>query len=619
MFDKLRKIKTILMLVLDSVCICIGYYVALLLRLDCLPSTLRLTPNYPVVMRYLPIIIIIHMLVFIAFKINKTLWRYFSIDEVVRVVIAVCLSNFIWFFYIYQIHTIPSFPRTVPVIATLIIIMEMLAIRVTYRLYRKYVHRIRQDSRSIIIGAGDAGSILAREITYTERYNTKIVGFIDENQVKKDKIILGYPVLGNDQDIPNVVKKHKVDTAYVALPNSSNANIKRIIRLCNECGLVVKVMNYHDDNATNKIDIRNASLEDLLGRSEIHLNTYEIGGYLENKVVFVSGAGGSIGSELCRQIINYHPKKLIMFDIYENNLYGVQQEFEILKRNGHLNTNAECYYLIGSVRDTHRLDEIFIEYHPDVVFHAAAHKHVPLMEVSVKEAVKNNVFGTLNMVNTCIAHKVERMILISTDKAVNPTSVMGATKRICEMIIQAYGNNGVTKLSAVRFGNVLGSNGSVVPLFQKQIQEGGPVTVTDKNVVRYFMTISEAVQLVLQAGAFADDGSIYVLDMGEPMKIVKLAEDMIKLAGYKPYEDIQIIFTGLRPGEKMYEELNLIQEDFKKTSNPLIYKATPLDFTIPSLQEHLMYLKLLIDRDAPNLEVAEYVLKETNKKEMIQG
>ncbi len=364
-----------------------------------------------------------------------------------------------------------------------------------------------------------------------------------------------------------------------------------------------------EDESAAKYPIADISIEDLLGRGEIKLQQNEIGSYIGDKVIAITGAGGSIGSELCRQIVKFKPKQLVMIDINENSLYMLEQEFNRNKVHGLMSKDIQVISLIVSIRDYSSVNQVFKQYQPEVVFHAAAHKHVPLMETRPQEAIKNNVFGTNNVIQACIKNKVSRFIMISTDKAVNPTNVMGATKRMTEMLLQANGDNGVTKMAAVRFGNVLGSNGSVIPIFKQQIAEGGPVTITDKNIIRYFMTIPEAAQLVLQAGFYADKGEIFVLDMGEPVKILDLAEKMIRLSGYKPYEDIDIVEIGLRPGEKMFEELHLSGETRTKTKNNLIYKNNVMGITVEQVEEKLRTLSDLLQKDADTEVYRETMLE----------
>lgn len=387
-------------------------------------------------------------------------------------------------------------------------------------------------------------------------------------------------------------------------------DLRRIYDECIGAGLETKIMNFQFKNNTRNGNlVADIKIEDLLGRGEIHLDQTEISSYLSDKIVAVTGAGGSIGSELCRQIVKFQPRKLIMIDINENYLYMLEQEFKRDIAHGKMSENIEIKSLIASIREKKAIDEIFARYQPEVVYHAAAHKHVPLMETRPMEAIKNNVFGTNNVIHSCIEHKVKRFIMISTDKAVNPTNVMGATKRMTEMLLQANGHNGVTKMAAVRFGNVLGSNGSVIPIFKEQIAEGGPVTLTSKEIIRYFMTIPEAAQLVLQAGYYANQGDIFVLDMGEPVRILDLAEKMIRLAGLTPYEDIEIKEIGLRPGEKMFEELRLDGEDTTRTKNDLIYKNAAMKITPKEMDERLEILhKLLAKKDVSPAEIRETIL-----------
>lgn len=610
----LSRYRTLLLLIADSICILVGYALALFVRFDLSITKTMTSGHMEAVIGLLPYVLALNIVFLLLFKSNRTLWRYFSIDEVLRVSMAVAGANFVWFMLI-QLKFIERYPRSIPVIATMFIVFEMLGVRCLYRLYRKHVHTVRRSMRAIIIGAGDAGSVLAREIAYSERYNSKIVGFVDESDAKQGKIVLGYPVLGRDMDLPEIAKKYDVKEAYVAIPTASQEKIKKILDMCQEAGLHTKIMVYGEKS--ENVSVRDVSIEDLLGRGEIHLDSTQIGGYLTDKVVLVSGAGGSIGSELCRQILKFKPSKLVMFDIYENNLYSLQQEINIKKRSGEIDESIEEIYLIGSVRDKVRLDKVMEEYHPSVVFHAAAHKHVPLMEDSPKEAIKNNVFGTYKLVKSSIEHEVERFILISTDKAVNPTNVMGATKRMCELIVQAMGKNGVTKISAVRFGNVLGSNGSVIPLFKQQIASGGPLTVTHPDIKRYFMTIPEAAQLVLQAGSYAHHGEIFVLDMGKPVKILKLAENLITLSGLRPYEDIKIEFTGLRPGEKMFEELSLNEEDFGRTENKLIFVAKPTPIELPELEGKLKKLDNMVQNSDDLEAIKNVLLEEINTESLV--
>ena len=474
----------------------------------------------------------------------------------------------------------------------------MLVIRFGYRLLRRYqIDEKKNTINALIIGAGDGGYILLKELTQNESYHAHVVGFLDD--FRHDKIVAGKPVLGTTEDLAEVVKKHRIQIVFIAIPSASKKDVRRIYEKCQDLNLETKIMRrgetlLSDTPGKETYPVKDIAIEDLLGRGEIRLNQQEIRSYITGKVVAVTGAGGSIGSELCRQIVKFHPKRLVLIDINENTLYMLEQEFNRDRMHGKLDPEIEIVSYIASIRERKAINEVFEQNKPEVVYHAAAHKHVPLMETRPQQAIKNNVFGTNNVISLCIAHHVSRFIMISTDKAVNPTNVMGATKRMTEMILQANGKNGITKMAAVRFGNVLGSNGSVIPIFQQQIAEGGPVTITDKGIIRYFMTIPEAAQLVLQAGYYADKGEIFVLDMGEPVKILNLAEKMIRLSGLKPYEDIDIVEIGLRPGEKMFEELRLDGEDTVKTKNDLIFINKVMDISMSEINAKLHTLSEML-------------------------
>lgn len=459
----------------------------------------------------------------------------------------------------------------------------------------------------MIIGAGEAGNVLLREIKRSSHLPMKVVCFIDDDPLKQGYYMNDVPIVGDRDVIGEMVKKYEVDEIYIALPSVSINQRRELMNICNDTGCKIKILPgiYQLMNGEVKVSkLRNVEIEDLLGRDPISVNMNQIASYVENRTVMVTGGGGSIGSELCRQVAARHPSKLIIVDIYENNAYDIQMEL----RNAHPELQLDVR--IASIRDGEKIDALFNELRPEVVYHAAAHKHVPLMEDSPNEAIKNNVFGTLNVVRAADKYHVKRFVQISTDKAVNPTNIMGASKRMCEMIIQAYSRHSRTVFTAVRFGNVLGSNGSVIPLFKKQIAHGGPVTVTDKNIIRYFMTIPEAVSLVMQAGIFAKGGEIFVLDMGEPVKIDDLARNLIKLSGFTPDVDIPIIYTGLRPGEKLYEELLMDEEGLQKTENGSIFIGHPLDFDEEVYFEKLHHLRGTIDdmhQDAIRDEVQKIV------------
>ena len=557
------------------------------------------------------IVLLVYWISFLVLKIHKSLWKYVGPVETVRIGFSVILASIVLFIIAIAFHVDRIF-FSVIITGGLLTSLLMFNMRVCYRLYRRMVISSNQNEKAIIIGAGDAGYILVKELTQNDKFNVNVVGFVDDKRT--DNVISGYKVLGDTYDIPDIVRKYDVKIAFIAIPSATKGDIRRIYDLCQSAKVETKIMkegdNLLDDelNTTKKYPVQDISIEDLLGRGEIHLEQSEIKSYLTGKKIVVTGAGGSIGSELCRQIVRFKPKQLFMIDINENSLYMLEQEFNRNRTHGTLDPSIEIVSLIASIREYKAINEIFKEKQPDVVFHAAAHKHVPLMETRPMEAIKNNVFGTNNVINACIKNKVSRFIMISTDKAVNPTNVMGATKRMTEMILQANGNNGVTKMAAVRFGNVLGSNGSVIPIFKRQIEEGGPVTITDKNIIRYFMTIPEAAQLVLQAGFYADKGEIFVLDMGKPVKILDLAEKMIRMSGFKPYKDIDIVEIGLRPGEKMFEELKLDGETTTRTKNNLIFKNNVMAITKEDVTERLQQLDEVLREDVPNSVIKERLL-----------
>lgn len=464
-----------------------------------------------------------------------------------------------------------------------------------------------KKSNVLIIGAGYAGTDIIRIMkqTMSEKYN--IVGIIDDNRSKLHCVVNGVKVLGNRNDIARICEEKEVDEIFFAISRINKNRKKQILEKCQETGKKIRILPTTEDIIKNKNmfqNLRDVDIEDILGRDPVVLDNKKIGTLIEERTILVTGAGGSIGSELCRQIIKYNPKKLVMFDIYENNLYNIELELKAEYRH------IEIVPIIGSVRDIKKLESVFEIYKPYLVFHAAAHKHVPLMENSPLEAIKNNVFGTYNVANCADKFKAKKMILISTDKAVNPTNIMGATKRLCEMIVQVKNKSSKTEYAAVRFGNVLGSNGSVVPLFKKQIAEGGPVTVTHKDIIRYFMTIPEAAQLVLQAMSYAKGGEIFVLDMGEPVKIYDLAVSLIKLSGLEPDIDIPIVFTGLRPGEKLYEELLMKEEGLQKTENQKIYIGELTDLDEKDILEKLAKLQHLIENEKTSIQEIKEIIHE---------
>ena len=499
------------------------------------------------------------------------------------------------------------------VFATILIAVAIVSYRVIIRFLLNEINPIEkartERKNLLIIGAGEAANEIIKTVKNTMKGYYNIVGLIDDNPNKMNYAISGIKILGTRDDIAEICKQYKVDVIFFSISNIDNKNKKEILNICQETGVKIRVLPSVADIIKNKSllqNLRDVEIEDLLGREPIILANENIGELIKGKSILVTGGGGSIGSELCRQIAKFNPSRLIIFDIYENNLYNIEME---LKQN-HYDEKFEIVAIVGSVRDKKRLEQVFKKYNPYLVFHAAAHKHVPLMEVSPLEAIKNNVFGTYNVANYADKYSVKRFILISTDKAVNPTNIMGATKRMCEMIIQAFNQKSKTEFAAVRFGNVLGSNGSVLPLFKKQISAGGPVTVTHKEITRFFMTIPEAVSLVLQAMSYAKGGEIFVLDMGEPVKIYDLAVSLIKLSGLEPNVDIPIEITGLRPGEKLYEELLMSEEGLQTTAHNKIFIGKPSDITYEQMLKKLGKLEEIIQDE--NISVNR--IKDTMKQ-----
>ena len=530
--------------------------------------------------------VLICLAVFWLCNLYNSIWRFVSVDALMRIILAYVILGGLSFGCVKLFHIV--MPRSYYVWGLLCSFFITAGIRFFYRGVRYLRNRVPGSQKGtenvMIIGAGQAGRQLIREYAVSSHLNSRVACLIDDNPAKRGRILEGVRIVGGRRDIPQAVKRYDIRKIIFAIPSLQGAGRQEILNICSKTGCQIQVVPGIYQLVKGEVTIsklRRVELQDLLGRDPIRVNLGEICGYINDKTVLITGGGGSIGSELCRQIARHQPKQLVIVDIYENNAYEIQQE--LLRKYPKLN----LVVLIASVRNTERIEDIFRRYRPNIVYHAAAHKHVPLMEVSPNEAIKNNVFGTLRTAQAADKYSVEKFVLISTDKAVNPTNVMGASKRMCEMVIQMMNRKSQTNFVAVRFGNVLGSNGSLIPLFKKQIAEGGPVTVTDPNIIRYFMTIPEAVSLVLQAGAYARGGEIFVLDMGEPVKSVDLATNLIKLSGYKPGEDIEIKFTGLRPGEKMYEELLMNEEGLKKTANKMIYIGKPIEFDDEVFQKQL--------------------------------
>lgn len=607
MLLRYRKYKKLLLLLSDVLIIFLSYILSdMLLREFSVPLVNKGTFSF-----YGVVMPLLYVVVFYLFGLYQSIWTVAGFYDYQNVVIANILAGFVVNLVNFTIlnHAISY---SVIMMATLIILMGSLAIRMYFRIYRRMVmqrfpHKKEENpgiKKVLIIGAGQAAAMIIKEIRNHPELLMEIVGLVDDSEFKQKSRIAGFRVLGKTARIPEFVEQLKVDEILFAIPSLPHDERRRVLNIAKTTSARLKTLpGVYEmvDKGINISSIRDVEISDLLGRKEIKLNNDKISEYIQGKVVMVTGGGGSIGSELCRQIAALRPTKLIILDIYENNAYAIENELK--RRYPKLNLLT----LIASVRDQKKIDKIFKQERPQTVFHAAAHKHVPLMETSPEEAIKNNVFGTLNVATAARNFNTEKFILISTDKAVNPTNIMGASKRLCEMIVQTMdADYEDTDFVAVRFGNVLGSNGSVIPLFKEQIKNGGPVTLTHRDIVRYFMTIPEAVQLVLQAGSYAQGGEIFVLDMGDPVKIYDLAENLIKLSGYEPHKDIEIKVTGLRPGEKLYEELLMAEEGLEKTPNELIHVGRPNGFDKDTLKEALWLLKEKVNDE----EMTAIMLKE---------
>ncbi len=602
--------RKILLMVIDMILINASTWLALFIKFE---------GNIPV--HYLNIFLhsfllltFLQILIFYFFRLYRSLWQYASISELIQILLATLSGSlaslgFGWIAGMMQ-------PRSVYVITWMLAFLLLGASRLSYRTVRRVLRagscEKGDKKRIMIIGAGRAGSMVIKELREHAELKAEPVVVIDDDKWKHKSNINGVLVAGDRTKIQQMALSYNIDEIIVAMPSAKRSEISEVLKICKQTRCSLKTLPGVFEIINGRVSLRNlreVSIEDLLGRDEVKLNTHEIAGYLKNEVVLVTGGGGSIGSELCRQIARFGPKKLIIFDISENSAYDLQNELLRTYKN---KLNLEV--LIGSIREKERLRQVFTQYRPGVVFHAAAHKHVPLMEKNPAEAIKNNVLGTLNTAQCADEYGVKKFVMLSTDKAVNPTNIMGATKRLAEMLVQSLDKHSKTEFVAVRFGNVLGSNGSVIPLFKKQILHGGPVTVTHPNIIRYFMTIPEAVSLVIQAGAMAEGGEIFILDMGQPVKIADLARDLIRLSGFEPDTDIKIEYSGLRPGEKLYEELLMAEEGIQKTRHEKIFVGKPMEF---SYNEVLLRIKMLENsldddtakiRECMNKAVSTYVI-----------
>ena len=631
------QIKAAFLMVYDVMVVNVSYFAALWIRFDGVFSAIPEKYLDPYV-DFVPIYTVISLVVFFFVRMYHSIWEYVSIRELMRAALGSIAAS--------AIHTVlitllfRRMPISYYLIGASFQLLLVLAARFSYRIFSAMPQLFGTNTndthafhRVMIIGAGDAGRMLLENIQKTRANKDKVICMIDDNHDKQFRYFAGVQIVGGRDDIMHSVEKYNIDRIYIAMPSASKENIRDIVNICKETGCETKTLpdfyQYVNSGITTGA-LKDVSVEDLLGRETIDADMTEVFNLIKGKTILVTGGGGSIGSELCRQVAAHKPERLIIFDIYENNAYAIQQELKEKYPSMKLDV------LIGSVRDSRRLDSVFKKYHPDIVYHAAAHKHVPLMEDSPCEAIKNNVIGTYKTAYAAMVNNCSRFVLISTDKAVNPTNIMGASKRLCEMVIQAFDRkikenrrediprmfthleeekglsyegvgNAETEFVAVRFGNVLGSNGSVVPLFKHQIENGGPVTVTHPEIIRYFMTIPEAVSLVLLAGAYANGGEIFVLDMGSPVKIDTLARNLIKLSGLKPDVDIAIEYTGLRPGEKLFEEKLMEEEGLKTTPNKLIHIGNPIMFDTDAFQQELEELMLAAYENSDS--VAELVQK----------
>lgn len=595
-----KRVRMFILMLIDIAAMVLSSFMGLFMRFDMSIVKIPLEYMYKVI-SYMPYYVLATLLVFLIFRMYSIMWSAAGIREVYYIVLACGLSGLVQVagMTMMQLHM----PRSYAVICFFSLAALETLIRLSYRIIETLWRGGKDEAstRIMIIGAGTSGTAILKEITTSRYVHGNVVCFVDDDLNKIGKYLNGVLIAGNRDKIIELSKSYHVDEIFIAMPSASAKDIKAILEICKETELQLKILPgiYQLLNGEVSIEkLRPVQIEDLLGREPIRVNLDEIMAYVGNKAIMVTGGGGSIGSEICRQIAEHNPRQLIILDIYENGVYDLQQE---LKENF---PELDLVVLIGSVRNTHRVESIIERYRPSIVYHAAAHKHVPLMEDSPNEAIKNNVFGTYKTAAAADKYGVERFVMISTDKAVNPTNIMGASKRMCEMVIQMMNRRSKTEFVAVRFGNVLGSNGSVIPLFKNQIKQGGPVTVTHPDIIRYFMTIPEAVSLVLQAGAYAKGGEIFVLDMGEPVKILDLAKNLIRLSGYVPDEDIAITFTGLRPGEKLYEELLMDEEGMRETANRLIHIGNPIEVDEDLFETQLKELYVLANQDSPKIKEA---------------
>ena len=601
-----KKVIAILLFFIDAILVNLSFVIAFFIRFENLVLG-EATPFFSTYIDNILLLTSIKLAVFYISGLYNRLWRYASIEEVVQIVTTSLFANAT--VATYMVLTQQMLPRSIYILTAMIDIFLIGGVRFSYRASKNIrdfsVIGKKNYKRVMIIGAGQAGAMVIKELRSHENLQSKPMAIIDDDPSKLRSRINGVPVLGNRNDITRIVTKKKIDEIIIAIPSGRKNDIRHIVEEANKTQCKLKIVPGIFELIGGQVTIekiREVSIEDLLGRDSVDLDVESISEYIKNKVVLITGGGGSIGSELCRQIAVFEPKQLVILDIYENNAYDIQ--IELTRKHPHMRLDV----IIASIRDKSRIKQIFNTYKPEVVFHAAAHKHVPLMEFNPEEAIKNNVLGTKNIAEAAHESGVKKFVMISTDKAVNPTNIMGATKRVGEMIIQSLDKVSDTGFVAVRFGNVLGSKGSVIPLFQQQIAEGGPVTVTHPDVIRYFMTIPEAAQLVIQAGAIENGGEIFVLDMGEPVKIIDLAKNLIRLSGFEPEVDIPINITGLRPGEKLYEELLLDGEALKVTKHEKIFVGKAMDIDLEQLNRDINNLRDMLDHGGED-DMKKFLMK----------
>lgn len=604
------RLRAMVLLLIDILCVLLADFLALWMRFEFRFGD-DLIGYFEKVYRYAPLQVVLTVLIFGFFHMYSSLWKYASINEFLNVILAVAGSSVLNTVIMYVIKL--GMPRSFPFIYMFLLCVFAFGTRFSYRclrhMHNRYgeYHGSEKPANVMVIGAGDAGAAIIKEMRLSKHITNCVRCVIDDNPAKQGQYIQGVPIVGGQSKILDSINRYDIKTIVIAIPSAPKHAIKDLVEICkhSDCDIRILPGQYQLINGEVSVSqLRKVNIEDLLGRNSIDVDLDKVLGYVKDKVVLVTGGGGSIGSELCRQLASHGVRQLVIFDIYENNAYNIQQE--LLRKYPDMN----LVVLVGSVRNTMRINSIMEKYHPDVVYHAAAHKHVPLMETSPNEAIKNNVLGTYKTAKAAAANNVKRFVLISTDKAVNPTNIMGASKRLCEMVVQMMNRKSPnTEFVAVRFGNVLGSNGSVIPLFKKQIEEGGPVTVTHPDIIRYFMTIPEAVSLVLQAGGYAKGGEIFILDMGEPVKIADLAKNLIRLSGYKVGEDVEIVYTGLRPGEKLYEELLMAEEGMQDTENKLIHIGKPIEMDDAWFEQKLKELDIASRQETDEMKriVAEIV------------